>query len=612
MSAETIEKKPGEEKGSISVHTENLFPIIKKWLYSEHDIFLRELVSNAVDAITKLNRLAGVGEFKGDPGKPLINIAISKTGKTVTISDNGVGMTRDEIKKYINQIAFSGAQEFVEKFKGSDGAQIIGHFGMGFFSSFMVSERVEIHTKSWQDAPSVRWDCDGSTEFILTEGTRKERGTDIILHINSESEDFLNEEKIKELITRYSNFLPVEIQVNGKKANEEKALWNEAPAKLKDEDYKEFYKKLFPFEEEPLFWIHFSVDYPFNLKGLLYFPKIRNDLEVKTKGRVKLFSNNVFVSDNIVDIIPPYLNLLQGVIDSPDIPLNVSRSFLQADGNVKKIGSHIVGKIADKLNGLYKNERENYVKFWDDIHPFIKFGCVSDDKFYDKVKDALLFKTTKGEALTFKEYQEKNPTLKDRVIYASDKEAQFSYIEQVNAKNASVVLLDSPIDQHFIQSLEMKILPTRFLRVDSDTAEALVTEKKQDDKETVDEAVVGLFKRELGKDKLEIKTRAFEDATLPATIIQSEHMRRFSDMSSMMQGKFDSSLLEDHTLVVNTANRLVTRIKLWATMPEKAEAVKLLCRNIYDLALLQQGGLKGEALADFVKRTSGLLESGLG
>jgi molecular chaperone HtpG len=609
----TTEEKtaPGEESGSISVHTDNLFPIIKKWLYSEHDIFLRELVSNAVDACTKYSRLQGIGEIKGDLPAFQVNIAVNKSGKTLTISDNGVGMTREEVKKYINQIAFSGAQDFLEKFKDAgDGNQIIGHFGMGFFSAFMVADRVEIYTKSWVDGSDpVRWTCDGSTEFKMGPGPRSERGTDIILHLNAESQEFLDEERIRELVVRYSNFLPIEIQVNGKKANDQNAVWNQAPSKLKDEDYTGFFKKLYPMEPDPLFWVHFTVDFPFTLKGVLFFPKIRNDIDLRSKGRIRLFCNNVFVSDNIADLLPPYLNMLQGVLDSPDIPLNVSRSFLQGDPNVKKIGAHIVAKVAERLSLLQKNDRENYVKYWDDIHPFIKFGCLSDEKFYDKVQEALLFKTTTGERLTLREYQDKNTKLKDRVLYTSNAEAQHAYIDKFKALGVDIVVLDAPIDSHFIQHLEMKRHPLRFARVDSDTPEALLSEDKKEPESDKD---FGEFiKKQLPKEGIEVQARPLAGNSMPSLIIQSEQMRRFTDMTSAYQGKPGDALLESHTLVVNTSHALGIRLKLWSTIPEKADDAKNLVRALYDLALLQQGALKGEELSNFLLQATQWVENGI-
>ncbi len=599
------------EKGQLSVHTENLFPIIKKWLYSEHDIFLRELVSNAVDATTKFSRLADLGEYKGNVPAPVVNIQINKSEKTITISDTGLGMTADEIKQYINQIAFSGATDFLEKYKNvstDQGSQIIGHFGMGFFSSFMVSNLVEINTLSFREgATSVKWSCDGSTDFTMDVGTRTEIGTDIILHLNAESEEFLDEEKLKELVVKYSDFLPAEIQVNGKKANAQKAPWNEAPSKLTPEDYKEFYQKLFPGQEDPLFHVHFTVDYPFHLKGILYFPRIKTDFEIKTQGRLRLFCNNVFVSDHIEGLMPPFLHLLQGVLDSPDIPLNVSRSFLQGDPQVKKIATHVIAKVAEKLAQLFKNERENYTKYWEDIHPFVKYGALSEDKFYDKVKDAFLFKLSDGKVKSLAEYKEANPKLKDRILYASNAETQHAQIDRLKDFGVEVVVLDSPIDNHFIQSLEMKMSPLRFMRVDSDIPEHLIEDSKGKNEETAEEKELsGLFQKHLGLKSMDVRLEDLPSQKLPAIMVQSEMMRRMGEMSSMMQGKMGDSFLQP-TLVINKAHPLLTKLKLLMTIPDKEAELKEQIQNAYDLARLEQGTLKGEALSNFITRVSGVL-----
>jgi len=609
-----------EEKGAISVNTENLFPIIKKWLYSEHDIFLRELVSNSVDAITKLDRLSGLGEYKGEIKESFVDIKIDKKEKTIIVSDNGLGMSRDEVKKYINQIAFSGAKDFLEQYKeGDSGSQIIGHFGLGFFSSFMVSDLVEIISRSYQEnEAAVHWKCDGSTEFSLEDSDKKDRGTDVILHINAESEDFLDEQKIKDLVVRFSNFLPVEIRVNGKKANEQSALWNSKPAEDKEQEYLDFYQKLFPFGEDPLFHVHFTVDYPFNLKGILYFPKIRTDIDIKSQGRIKLFCNNVFVSDNIIDIIPPYLNLLQGVIDSPDIPLNVSRSFLQGDPKVKKIGSHIVNKVADRLVTLLKNKREKYAEYWEHIHVFIKFGCINDEKFFEKMKEGIIFKTVEGKVKTIREYQDDNSKLKNKIIYCSDKDAQVSYINSIKNEEVEIAVFDSPIDSHLLQHLEMKMSPLRFVRVDSDIGEKLLAEddhkKKDEEQKKRDEQfkeLISLFKHHLEKEHLDIHADTFKDTSFAAMITLSEQMRRFSDMSFMMGGKAGSGLPDFHTLIINVENEVIKKITNLQKTDANGEQVKMLCKNVYDLALLQQNNLKGDALADFVKRATALINQGV-
>src|SRR5678809_314259 len=469
-----------QEKGTISISTENIFPIIKKFLYSDHEIFLRELVSNAVDATQKIKRLASLGQYSKDLGNPQVEVSFDEAAKTLTISDNGIGMTADEIKKYINQIAFSGATEFMEKFKeAKDANEIIGRFGLGFYSAFMVADRVEIQTLSYQDgAEPARWICDGSTSFEITEGNRMERGTDVILYINDDSEEFLQEHRINEILNKYAKFLPVPVQFGTKKEtepdgedengkpkyktveadniiNNTNPIWTKAPADLKDEDYLDFYRELYPFSEEPLFWIHLNVDFPFHLTGVLYFPKLKNDFEIQ-KNKIKLFSRQVFITDEVKDIVPEFLMLLHGVIDSPDIPLNVSRSFLQADSNVKKINSYISRKVADKLQELFKKDRKAYEEKWNDIGLFVKFGAISDEKFYDKAKDFLLLTNTNDKHYTLEEYKAKVKdfqTDKDGnlvYLYSFDAERQHSYIQTANKRDYDVLLMNSPIDTHFI------------------------------------------------------------------------------------------------------------------------------------------------------------------
>ncbi|MEO8795658.1 MAG: molecular chaperone HtpG, partial [Daejeonella sp.] len=497
-----------EEKGTISIHTENIFPIIKKFLYSDHEIFLRELVSNAVDATQKLKRLSSIGQYSGELGDLKVEVSFDEAAKTMTISDRGLGMTAEEIKKYINQIAFSGAEEFVEKFKESkDANEIIGKFGMGFYSAFMVADQVEIQTLSYQDgAEPARWICDGSTEFEITNGNRTERGTDIILHINNDSEEFLNKNKLQEILDKYCRFLPVPIKFGTKTIqepdgedadgkpksksvevdniiNNTNPIWTKSPTELKDEDYLNFYKELYPFSEDPLFWIHLNVDYPFNLTGVLYFPKLKNDFEMQ-RNKIKLFSRQVFITDEVKDVVPEFLMLLHGVIDSPDIPLNVSRSFLQADGNVKKINSYITKKVADKLADLFKSDRKSFESKWNDIGLFVKYGMISEDKFYDKAKDFVLLNNTKSEKFTLEEYQEKvKPVQTDKegqlvYLYSTDTNKQDSFIQSANKKGYDVLVMDSPIDTHFISQLEQKLEKTSLKRVDSDVAEKLI---KKDD-----------------------------------------------------------------------------------------------------------------------------------
>ncbi len=614
-----------EEKGNISVHTDNLFPIIKKWLYSDHDIFLRELISNAYDAITKLSRLSDLGQYQGKVPEPVIDIAVKKSDKTIIITDNGLGMTAEEVKKYINQIAFSGAKDFLDQYKdGDESSQIIGHFGMGFFSSFMVAGKVEINTLSHQDGSEpVKWSCEGSTAFEMSPSSKKEIGTEITLYLNSESEEFLDDKKINDLVKKYSNYIPATIKVNGKEANSREALWNKAPANLKDEDYKKFYNEVFPMEMDPLFHVHFSVDYPFHLKGIIYFPKNKNDFDVNRKGRIQLFCNNVFVSDNIIDIIPQYLNLLHGVLDSPDIPLNVSRSALQNDAQVRKIGSHIVSKIAEKLVDLFKKERDKFEIYWEDIHPFVKFGCLSDEKFHDKVHDCLIFKNLDGGYITLKEYEEKNPKLKDKFIYANDKQQQVAYIEQVKSQGISVLLLDNPIDNHLIQHLEMKLSPKKFLRVDSDIGSVLTAEekkpndeeqKKQEEENNKKYApLFEAFKEAVNNNTIDIKVESHPKNDFCGMLVVSEYMRRMSDMSSMMSGSLPAGELQFHTLILNEDNEITKKMVELSKDKEKNQAsLKNICSNVYDLALLQHQNLKGEQLVDFVKRTAEMMKRDVG
>jgi len=502
-----------QEKGTISIHTENIFPIIKKFLYSDTEIFLRELVSNAVDATQKIKRLASLGQYNGDLGDLRVEVAFNEEKKTITISDNGIGMTAEEIKKYINQIAFSGATEFMEKFKeAKDANEIIGRFGLGFYSAFMVADKVEIETLSYQDdAEPAHWVCDGSTEFEISEGSLAERGTEITLHINKESEEFLSKHRLQEILDKYCRFLPVPIKFGTKTEsveagvdeegkpkytsvevdniiNDTNPIWTKSPSELKDEDYLNFYKQLYPFSEDPLFWIHLNVDYPFNLTGVLYFPKLKKDFEIQ-RNKIKLFSRQVFITDEVKDIVPEFLMLLHGVIDSPDIPLNVSRSFLQADSNVKKINSYITKKVADKLAELFKTDRKAYEEKWADIGLFVKYGIISEDKFYDKAKDFALLTNTAKENFTLTEYKDKvegTQTDKDGqliYLYTNDPSKQDSFIQSANKKGYDVLLMDSPIDSHFISHLEQKLEKTQLKRVDADVADKLI--KKDDAPETV-------------------------------------------------------------------------------------------------------------------------------
>jgi len=617
------------EKGHISVQTENIFPIIKKFLYSDHEIFLRELVSNAVDATKKVKGLAQLGEYKEDLGDLTIRIAVDKDARTITISDKGIGMTAEEVKKYINQIAFSSANEFIEKFKEVDDAKsIIGHFGLGFYSAFMVAHTVEIRTQSYKDAPAVQWTCDGSTEFTLEEIEKAERGTEIILHINEDSEEFLEDARISGLLKKYCRFLPVPIQFGEKYLSEEEQkegktaepniinitepAWTKAPSSLTDEDYLAFYRELYPLANDPLFWIHLNVDYPFNLTGILYFPPLNKSYEVQ-KDKIQLYSNQVFVTNNVEEIVPEYLTLLHGVIDSPDIPLNVSRSYLQADGNVKKINQHISKKVSDKLAEIFKNDRASFEEKWADISIFVKYGMLSDDKFYDRSKNFCLLKNTEGKFFTFEEYKEKirdNQTDKNNnliALYTSSEQDQHAYIRKANAKGYDVVVMDSIIDNHFLQLLESKLDKTQFKRVDADTPDKLI--EKDTALESVlsqeeQDALKAIFEGQVAKETTSVELKALSPEDAPVTITRNEFMRRMQEMSKMGGGNamFFGEMPERINLVVNT-NHPVSQQILNAD-----EAVKTtLAKQLTDLALLSQGMLKGAALTDFVERSFGLV-----
>ena len=628
-----------QEKGTISIHTENIFPIIKKFLYSDHEIFLRELVSNAVDATQKIKRLAASGQYGGDLGNTQVEVSFDETAKTITILDRGLGMTAEEIKKYINQIAFSGAEEFVEKFKDSkDANEIIGKFGMGFYSAFMVADQVEIQTLSYQDgAEPARWICDGSTTFEITEGNRTERGTEIILHVNPDSEEFLSENRLREILDKYCKFLPVPIKFGtrtiqepdgedeeGKAKtksvevddilNNTSPIWTKSPSELKDEDYLAFYKELYPFTEDPLFWIHLNVDYPFNLTGVLYFPKVKNDFEVQ-RNKIKLFSRQVFITDEVKDVVPEFLMLLHGVLDSPDIPLNVSRSFLQADGNVKKINSYITKKVADKLAELFKSDRKAYEEKWSDIGLFVKYGMISEEKFYDKAKDFALLLNTKQEKFTLNEYKEKvaaNQTDKNDstvYLYTNDPAKQDTFIQSANRKDYDVLLMNSPIDTHFISQLEQKLEKTSLKRVDSDVVDKLI---QKDDVSahalTEDQTtkIKAVFEKAIHKPNMKVEIESLNPEELPVTVTMDEFMRRMKDMSAMGGGggmNFYGMMPDNYKVAINGNHPLVIRI---AQVETEDEQVKL-ARQAFDLALLSQGMLTGSELTDFVNRSVSLI-----
>lgn len=666
------------EKGTISIHTENIFPIIKKWLYSDHEIFLRELVSNAVDAIQKLKMVSHSGEYSGDMGDPGILIAIDKPAKTLSVSDNGIGMTADEVKKYINQVAFSSAEEFVEKYKASTDQQIIGHFGLGFYSSFMVASQVEIDTLSYQaGAQPVHWSCDGTTEFELTDSTRTSRGTTITLHLMEEELDYLEPYRIRQLITKYCDFMPFPITLTVKEAteageaapeappeasapeqvNRQKAPWKEAPNSLTKEDYLEFYRYLYPFQEDPLLWVHLNTDYPFVVNGILYFPKLKPDVDV-TKGQIKLFCNQVFVSDNCEEVIPRFLMPLRGVIDSVDIPLNVSRSFLQNDRTVRRIADYIAKKVGDRLKELYRDHREEYIRCWQDLGTFVKFGSLNDDKFKKQVEDILIYRTTadlsssttpavevttaEGDVwqeggttqsntldnqsyTTLKQYLERNQERHaNRVFYCTDEASQATYVELHKKQGLEVLFMDSFIDTHFVSFLEREHPEVKFSRVDADLDDILLD--KDQDAELIDPAtnktrsqqIKELFEQALHKPKVTIRTEALkadnQQETPPAIVLLPEQLRRMQEMTAMLQQQA-MQFPEEHILLVNTAHPLVQHL---ATLSQgaivqtggaspSADLANLICQHIYDLALMAQKGFDADGMKAFVERSNQVL-----
>jgi len=629
-----------KEKGNISIHTENIFPIIKKFLYSDHEIFLRELVSNAVDATQKLKKLNSMGEFKGELDDLKIEISFDKKKNTITVSDKGLGMTAEEIKKYINQIAFSGATEFVEKFKDKgDTKDIIGKFGLGFYSAFMVADNVEVISKSYQEGTeAARWVCDGSTEFELTAAKKKERGTDIILHINKDSEEFLDEHRLKGILEKYCKFLPVEIKFGtkeesiedgedkeGKKKyktvtveniiNNPNPLWVKSPTGLKDEDYIAFYKELYPFSEDPLFWIHLNVDYPFNLTGILYFPKVKNDFELH-KNKIQLYSRQVFITDEVKNVVPDFLMLLHGIIDSPDIPLNVSRSYLQSDSNVKKISQHISKKVADKLHELFKKDRANFEKKWDDISVFAKYGIISDEKFYERAKDFTLLKNVDKQYFTFDEYKEKvkhNQTDKDKnlvFLYSNDASKQDSFIQSAKGKAYDVLLMDGPLDNHFINALEQKLEKTQVKRVDSEVIDKLISQDiKLESVLSTDETekIKSIFEKAINNKNMTVVVEALSPADLPVVITMSEWMRRMKDMAKMGGGggmSFMGTMPDNYNVAINGNHPIAQKI-----LKASGEELQLkLAKQAYDLGLLSQNMLTGADLTGFIKRSIELVE----
>lgn len=624
-----------QEKGTLSISTENIFPIIKKFLYSDHEIFLRELVSNAVDATQKLKKLAALGQYTEDLGDLKIEVSFDKRKKTITVSDKGIGMTAEEVKKYINQIAFSGAAEFVEKFKDkTDASDIIGKFGLGFYSAFMVADKVELITRSYlaPETEAVRWSCDGTTEFELNPAVKKQRGTDVILHINKDSEEFLDEFRLLRILEKYCRFLPVEIKFGTKEEsvedgvdkdgnkkyktvkvdriiNNTQPLWTKSPADLKDEDYLKFYRELYPFSEDPLFWIHLNVDYPFNLTGILYFPKVKNDFEIQ-KNKIQLYSRQVFITDEVKDVVPDFLMLLHGVIDSPDIPLNVSRSYLQSDSNVKKISQHITKKVADKLQELFKKERESFEKKWDDISLFVKYGMIADEKFYDRAKEFALLKNTEGKYFTLDEYYDKVKSLqkdKDKnvvYLYTTDAGKQDSFIQSAKNKGYDVLVMDGILDSHFINTLEYRLDKVQWKRVDSDTPEKLIPkDEKPSMVLTQDEQnqIKSVFEKAAGKPNMQVSVEPLSPDELPVVITLSEFSRRMKDMAKVGGGGFPlmGDMPDTYTVAVNGNHTLMQRILKAENEDEKVR----LARQALDLALLSQHLLTGSDLTTFIKRS---------
>ena len=632
------------QTGKINVQTENIFPIIKKFLYSDHEIFLRELISNAVDATQKLKALASMGNVKEELGDLTIEVEIDKEKSTLTIKDRGIGMTAEEVDKYINQIAFSGAEEFVKKYKGkseADAAQLIGHFGLGFYSSFMVSKKVEIVTKTYKKGPgskAVKWECDGSPDYTLTDTTKEGRGTDIILHIADDSKEFLEDGRIFELLKKYCKFLPVPIRFGNEKKwekvegekdekgedkydekeepriiNNVNPAWKLKPADLKEEDYKSFYRELYPsLFEDPLFNIHLNVDYPFNLTGILYFPKVKRNFEVQ-KEKIQLYSNQVFVTDSVEGIVPDFLTMMHGVLDSPDIPLNVSRSYLQSDSNVKKISNHIMKKVADKLEDIFKNNREDFEKKWDDIRIFIEYGIISEPKFFERAEKFCLLKDTAAKYRTFDEYKEAiKPLQTDKdnklvYLYTSDTIEQHAYIEAATERGYSVLVMDGPIDNHFVNTLEQKFENSSFVRVDADVIDKLIKKEEAMPSKLSEEdqnKIKPVFEEVVGKDNYTIVFESLSETDMPLQITRPEFMRRMKDMSALGGMSYMGSLPDAYNLVVNSNHPLISRL----ITIESADENKQLVKQLFDLARLSQNLLKGEELTGFIKRSIHLIE----
>lgn len=606
--------KMQKEEGSISIHTENIFPIIKKWLYSDKDIFLRELVSNAVDAIHKLQNINLIEGLKlADDYQ--VDIRIDKDAGTLTVIDNGLGMTAEEIRKYINQVAFSSAEDFIEKFKGmEDKNEIIGHFGLGFYSSFMVADRVEIRSLSYQkDAEAVHWTCAGTTNYELEPTDKKERGTEITLHLNEEEKEFLEKDRVNEVLKKFCNFLPVSICLEGEEINDKNPLWTKSASEISDDEYLEFYRKLYPMSQDPLFWIHLNIDFPFNLKGIIYFPRLTNEFDV-TKSHIKLFCNQVFVSDNTPELIPEFLTPLQGCLDAPDLPLNVSRSYLQNEPQVRKIREVISGRVASKVVELAKKDRETFEPIWEDIHTFVKYGMMREDKFYDKVKDQVIYRSTgEDKYTTLPDYLERaKEKHENKVYYANDEGVQATYLKMFKSQGMEALILDAMIDNHFIQFLESKNSDLKFERVDSDVTENLI-EEKDESKEIVDadnksrkDRIEEAFKTELDIKGLTIRIESLKDDSVPGVILLNEQQRRFKEMTSMMgQGEMPD-LFADHTLMVNAASPAVEKVLKLQDAGDN-ETAGLLMQQIYDLAMLSHQAISKERMADFLDRSGKLL-----
>ena len=616
------------EKGNISIHTENIFPIIKKWLYSDKDIFIRELISNGCDAVSKYKRLVSLGEAEGiDDEKFKVVVSVNKEEGTLTFSDNGIGMTDEEVKKYITQVAFSGAEDFIQKYKDKmgEGNDIIGHFGLGFYSAFMVAKKVQIDTLSYKkEATPVRWICEGGTEYEMGDSdSRETRGTTITLFLDDESKEFLEYYKVRGIIEKYCSFLPTEIFLinvdeEKKKSEEDKdkdgeptplndtnPLWLKKPSECTDEEYKEFYKQVFNEYEDPLFWIHLNVDYPFNLKGILYFPKLKNEFEL-IEGKVKLYNNQVFVADNIKEVIPEFLLLLKGAIDCPDLPLNVSRSFLQNDRDVSRISKHIVKKVADKLNSIFNNDRDKFDEFWDDIHLFIKFGCLKDESFYEKIKDIIVFKNIEGKHITLKDYldnaKEKH---ENKVFYVSNEEEQSQYIKLFKEYGLDAVILSSPIDNNFISFLEYKDGNVKFTRVDSDLSDVLKDKDAEEDKEN-NEKIIELFKSVIGDKMKEYKVESLKNEKTPAMVLLSEYSRRMAEMQAQFGG-MGMNIPEEKSLVINGNNPIIKKLASISDDESKKDKVNIICKQIVDLALISNKSLNSDELDEFINRTNDLM-----